>query len=265
LLHDALKMARGELAALKQSAPKQLQAGFAPLFKLGEEFLDGAKTTKSDNQVVLDVKRPETLDTAAASIAGAVRQQLLEARFAGLRAQRMNNLRQIALAAQYYEAGSMRAPRVIEANGKPVLSWRVAILPYLDEAALYKEFHLTEPWDSPHNLEVAKKIPLVYQSPDGPQDGRTRIMVFTGKGTVFESGKEVRVPPPELSMMSPEAGSNTIICVEAGADKAVVWTSRSILRTRWPRWGRLRPTAFSPRFSTGACINSRLTTKRSMP
>jgi hypothetical protein len=68
-----------------------------------------------------------------------------------------NKMHQIALAIGCYEQTHGSFPSaVMEKDGKPLLSWRVAILPLIDEDALYKRFHLDEPWDSPHNLEVAK-------------------------------------------------------------------------------------------------------------
>ena len=105
----------------------------------------------------------------------------------------MNNMKQICLAMLNYEATYQSfPPAAIEKDGKPLLSWRVAILPFLEEDALYKQFHLDEPWDSPHNLEVAKKMPSVFQSPDSPSDGKTRVMLFTGKGAAFDGGKKIR-------------------------------------------------------------------------
>ena len=104
----------------------------------------------------------------------------------------MNNMNQISLAMfKYEQIHRSFPPAAIEKDGKPLLSWRVAILPYLEEDALYKQFHLDEPWDSPHNLEVAKKMPAVFQSPDSPKDGKTRVMLFTGKGAAFDGGKKV--------------------------------------------------------------------------
>jgi len=108
---------------------------------------------------------------------------------------------------------------VIEKDGKPLLSWRVAILPYVsgEDASLYKQFHLNEPWDSPHNFELAKKIPTVFRSLDSPNDGKTRVMLFTGKGAPFDGAKKI-------STFDIGDLSRTILCVEAGPDKAVPWT-----------------------------------------
>jgi hypothetical protein len=219
LLQQGLAMASGGLLLAKQSMPKEARANFGPVLKLAEQFVDGAKATKSGSQVVIDVKRPEILDTAGARIVSAVAQSIMDGRAAARRVQQMNNMKQIAIAMIMYETvdGNF-PPAAIEKGGKPLLSWRVTILPFLQEEVLYKQFHLDEPWDSPHNLEVAKKMPAVFQSPGGPKDGKTRVMLFTGKGAAFDGGKKVQAGDIRDGM------SNTILCVEAGPDKAVPWT-----------------------------------------
>ena len=131
----------------------------------------------------------------------------------------MNNMKQVGLAILTYEdSHGTFPPAAIVKDGKPLLSWRVAILPMLDEDALYQQFHLDEPWDSPHNREVAKKMPTVFQSPENPVEGKTRVMLFTGKGAAFDGGKKVRIDDITDGM------SHTILCVEAGPDKAAPWT-----------------------------------------
>ena len=47
-------------------------------------------------------------------------------------------------------------------KGKPLLSWRVAILPQLGYQNLYEQFKLDEPWDSEHNKKLLEKMPKVY-------------------------------------------------------------------------------------------------------
>ena len=82
----------------------------------------------------------------------------------------MYNLKQISLAMFGYESTYHSfPPAVIEKDGKPLLSWRVAILPFMEESRLYQQFHLDEPWDSPHNLEVAKTVPFPFPIAGRPQ------------------------------------------------------------------------------------------------
>jgi uncharacterized protein (TIGR03067 family) len=80
-------------------------------------------------------------------------------------------------------------------EGRPLLSWRVALLPYLGQEDLYKQFKLNEPWDSAHNKKLLGKIPMVYEPVVGPDTEKhsTCFQVFTGAGTVFELGKKIGI------------------------------------------------------------------------
>jgi hypothetical protein len=76
------------------------------------------------------------------------------------------NLKQIGLAISNYEATYRALPPAVvtDANGKPLYSWRVVLLPFLGQVPLYQEFHLDEAWDSPHNVELLSRMPPIYRS-----------------------------------------------------------------------------------------------------
>src|SRR5262249_7254639 len=78
-----------------------------------------------------------------------------------------NKLRQIGLAFPSYRDPDdhFRAQAIWDAKGKPLLSWRVAILPFIEEEALYRQFKLDEPWDSPHNKKLIPLMPKTYAAP----------------------------------------------------------------------------------------------------
>ncbi len=119
------------------------------------------------------------------------------AREAARRAQCTNNLKQIALALHmYHEAnGSLPPAAITDKNGRPLLSWRVAILPFIEASDLSMKFHLDEPWDSPHNLALVERMPSVYNCPsDGTlKPGTTGYLAVVGASTVFRpDGKPVR-------------------------------------------------------------------------
>lgn len=149
-----------------------------------------------------------------------------EVQQAAQRSQRMNQFKQIALAMHVYADSKKhefppRASR--DAAGKPLLSWRVLILPYLDQKALYDQFHLDEPWDSEHNLKLARSIPSVYVDPDPAlsglaAEGKTPYVLPIGPGTLHDgaAAKSFR----DIK----DGTSNTIMLVEVVPDQAVVWT-----------------------------------------
>jgi hypothetical protein len=135
------------------------------------------------------------------------------------------NMRDLVMALRKYseEDPERRLPSAAITNpeGQPVLSWRVALLPYLGEKELLKEFRLAEPWDSPHNLRLLPRMPKIYASPLYPgresDPIRTHYRVFTGVGTAFEGGRGLR-----LEDDFPDGLMNTIFVIEA--KESVPWT-----------------------------------------
>jgi uncharacterized protein (TIGR03067 family) len=126
-------------------------------------------------------------------------------------------------------------------DGKPLLSWRVALLKSIDEDLL-AEFKTDEPWDSPHNKKLIKKMPRIYALPgvQTKDPGMTFFQVFTGKGTVFE-GKEGLRFTDHL-----KGGRASFMIVEAG--EPVVWTKPEDLeydpKKPLPKLGRLSDEGF---------------------
>lgn len=104
-------------------------------------------------------------------------------------------------------------------NGTKLLSWRVHILPYIEEEDLYKQFKLDEPWDSENNLKLVEKMPKILASPrvSVKRKGFTVYQGFAGPGSFFEPGKQL-VYPSSI----PDGLANTIMIVESSA--AVPWT-----------------------------------------
>jgi hypothetical protein len=124
--------------------------------------------------------------------------------------------------ANYADTNHQLPPAVVYGPcGQPLYSWRVAILPFIEQDALYKEFHLDEPWDSPHNISLLPRMPGTYAAPGSKKSKvppyHTVCHVFVGKGTPFERGEPLRWPDD-----FPDGTSNTILIVEAG--EPVPWT-----------------------------------------
>lgn len=149
------------------------------------------------------------------------------ARAAARRTQQSNNLRQIGLALLNYEGVHRRFPpssnpKNFDAQGRPLLGWRVHILPFLEQQALYDEFHLDEPWDSPHNRQLIDRMPTVFGSTTFPQvaaEGKTVMLMPRGKGTIGEEAQGIEFAQVQDGL------SNTIVVVEAAPSAAVAWTS----------------------------------------
>ena len=133
-----------------------------------------------------------------------------------------SNVKQIGLALLNYEQAHRTFPPAYSADkdGKPLLSWRMLILPYLEEAALYKEFRLDEPWYSEHNKTFIGRMPEVYKGPfcKLPRVGMTNYLTVRGEKTMFPGSKGISFH--DIT----DGCSNTIMTVEVGDDRAIIWT-----------------------------------------
>ncbi len=142
------------------------------------------------------------------------------AREAARRVQSSNNLRQIQLAMLNYESAMRKFPdrAILDKNGKPLLSWRVKLLPQFEGRGLYQQFHLDEPWDSEHNKPLITQMPAVYRNPNRPFDGKTNYLLPVGKGTMWEGDDGLRIRDIH------DGTSKTVMIIEADEDRAVIWT-----------------------------------------
>jgi hypothetical protein len=145
-------------------------------------------------------------------------------REAAARMSSSNNLKQLALAMHSYHDSMITFPPGHSTHlekregGLPEQSWRVALLPYLEEELLYRRYDQTQPWDSPINTGLLTPMPQVFahpQDPEAARQGLTYYRVFVGPDTAF--------PVAGRSLQDfPDGPSNTILIVEA-ADP-VPWT-----------------------------------------
>jgi prepilin-type processing-associated H-X9-DG protein len=118
----------------------------------------------------------------------------------------------------YHDANGHFPRAVVGKDGKRLLSWRVAILPYLEQQGLYNRFKLDEPWDSPHNKALLNEMPAFFACPSRPlQPGLTAYRGFEGKGAFFEKDQDTGIANIT------DGTSNTIMVVEAS--EAAPWTS----------------------------------------
>lgn len=104
-------------------------------------------------------------------------------------------LNQLQLALMNYESrrGHFPPAYVADKDGKPMHSWRVLILPYIEEESLYKEYDFNEPWNGPHNSKLADKMPRNFHMPsEPPSTSVTNIVAITGPGTAFPGPKTTR-------------------------------------------------------------------------
>jgi prepilin-type processing-associated H-X9-DG protein len=121
--------------------------------------------------------------------------------------------------------GHLPAPALADRQGKPLLSWRVAILPRLGYPSLHARFHVDEPWDSPHNRALLREMPKEFACPGGPgpRAGQTGYLVVVGpksrQGSVNTPFEPTR--GADLHEFT-DGASNTVLVIET--DTLVPWT-----------------------------------------
>lgn len=137
------------------------------------------------------------------------------------RGQQMVRLKRLALAIHNYHDRQQSFPPgkdERDEDGQPRLSWRVHILPYLDQEQLYRQFRLDQPWDSEHNRGLIERMPEIYAWP-GLEPGKTVVQAPVGEGTIF--GQDRPVTFRDVI----DGTSNTAMLVYTQADRAVTWTA----------------------------------------
>jgi hypothetical protein len=147
------------------------------------------------------------------------------AREAARRNSSMNNMKRILLGLLNHESARKTLPAhaIYSEDGKPLLSWRVKILPYMDnQEALYKQFRLDEPWDSDHNKALISQMPDLFLDPSSKltaAEGRTHYLGVKGPGMFFDGTKD----GIKFSKIA-DGTSQTIAILQVNDEKAVPWT-----------------------------------------
>ena len=158
------------------------------------------------------------------------------------------HLQQIGVAAHNYADVHNQFPAFSKSeSGRPLLSWRVMLLPFLEHAALYNEFHLDEPWDSPHNKTLIGRMPDVFRSPGVKlsQPGMTTYQTVMGEDMIFEpDGGNVSFQDVT------DGTSNTVMAIDASPEFETIWTKPGDLM---PDIAKMRK-ALEDRFMNGGLI-----------
>jgi prepilin-type processing-associated H-X9-DG protein len=248
-LQAAVTLARNVLqdAMQRPAQPQQPPPNPISLFAgVIEPLLANAKVTTEGAVVQL---RAST-DMTMADVTNALAPAMLAARTAASRSQSINNLKQIALAMHNYAStyGNFPPAVVLGPDGQTPHSWRVAILPYIEQESLYQEYKLNEPWDSPNNRKVLDKIPSIYRAPGAVGDrSQASYFAITGPGTILNDANT-----GFATIL--DGTSNTVMVVEA--KREVPWTKPediTILPNQpIPPLGGYSPGGFNAAFADGS-------------
>lgn len=219
---SALKTLAGNLISrsMKTGEGQEPMQGMLIATAAGQakKFLESVTIVTTESGVSLTAK----VDSGASAAVAVILPALQSARAAALRTNSANNLKQLMLALHNYHQAHGHFPPVVVRDPSTGVerSWRVEILPFLD-VELYKKYQQDEPWDSPANQEVLKKMPRVFAFPWPGQDGSTetpyQAIASDGGGlTLTKDGQ-----PPGVTDIT-DGTSNTVFLVET--KPMVPWT-----------------------------------------
>lgn len=225
-INALLGFAKLALAGVKQGMLQNMGEAGKPIGDEIDRIMNDLKAKQDGKKVVLAASVDGSILTKAAeSVKGAAATSVTQ-----------NNFKQITLAMLNLadNHGGNSATHAIYMAGKPLLSWRVAILPYIEQEPLYRQIHLNEPWDSEHNKQFWNKMPKIYEMPGLPAEkGMTAVQVFTGMNTPFQGDKPLKIPANIT-----DGTSQTIMIVE-GRD-AVNWMEPKDIALGIQDWENLR-------------------------
>jgi hypothetical protein len=214
-LNAGLTMISGMVMNQKSTVPEEHRQAVESL----ESFLNSMTLTQESRQITLTLKGDA--NTQVNAIMGLLAPALGNARQSAQRSQQMNNFKQIMLAMHNYHDVNKHFPPavVVDPASGAERSWRIELLPYLDQSALYERYRKDQPWDSEVNKAVLEMMPRVFRHPT-KAEGTTSTSIFAavGKGLVFEKDNHKGTGIQEII----DGTSNTIAIVEA--DRDIPWT-----------------------------------------
>lgn len=200
------------IETLDASSAERVKEVVEQVIALSPEAKDGIEIDLDIRNVVLKAS-PEMFAKVVQALAAPARRSATQM-------QRMNTLKQLGLAMHNYFATEKHLPPrcLTDRKGKPLLSWRVTLLPYLEQNALYDAYKLDEAWDSAHNEPLGQTaLPLLINDGE-PAKTRYRVPVFPGSIWQGEG------PPKEFKDVI-DGTSQTIAMIYAPADAAVEWSN----------------------------------------
>jgi nitrate reductase gamma subunit len=227
--------------------PKQEKDMFLQLLGVGKDLLEHVRITQQGTSVSVQTQSDKI---GPDTIAGLLIPAAQKMRSSAKRSMSANNLKQIALAMHnYHSVHNCFPPAVIMGpDGKTPHSWRVELLPFLEQTQLYQSYKMDEPWDSENNRKILAQMPRTFSADSGAVTTTTSYFVLTGKDTIF-SGKE----GTKIQDIT-DGTSNTILVVEAKGD--VPWTKPVDLaydaKKPLPKFGGYFTEGFNAAFADGS-------------
>lgn len=228
LIRSTLSTVTADMADPSSDVPPELLQSLS----LFDQVLEKAEVKRDLHKVQL---RLSTTPQSTRRVASMLAPLASAAQSRAGQSRSLNNLRQLAIAVHNYHDVYNAFPAAVQLGPKETpRSWRVTILPFMEQSKLYDEYRQDEPWDSPHNIKLVDRMPDVFRSPlDVPDSKNTSYFAIVGPGTIYEEGRKARFANITDGM------TYTILFVES--KKAVPWTKPEDIsydeRTPVPKFG----------------------------
>ena len=199
-LDEALGMAKKQMADMP---PPPKESGMEPAVSLAKGLLAEITVERNGKHVDLTLGRSKEFDQIPQMVGKAIQQ----ARNAARQAMVMNNGKMLILALMNAEQATRKFPKNVTGDdGKPLLSWRVAILPYIEEGTAFEKLRKNEPWDSENNRKLHSAMPTLLKSEAAPEPHQTAWRMLPANPlqiVLIEVGQGAAVPwmqPDELKL-----------------------------------------------------------------
>ncbi len=187
--------------------------------KMAKQLIDQLEPRIEGSQVIIQLAGVDTPGAKSALMVGIAR--FIEEKMR--RGENREKFRRILIGMHNYHDVHGVFPPVNKYKGR--LSWRVHLLPFVGEQALFEQFHLDESWDSAHNKTLLAKMPDIYDRHAfyrlqiNRSPGYTTFLAPVGKKTIFGGAQATKI-----SQIT-DGTSNTIALLEVGPDRAAHWTA----------------------------------------
>ncbi len=247
-LLNAMSFAAEQAKAATNIPPEHAQAYESTMKMISFliSTLEELKVASSGNKLQMALKKAAGFDRNFAEVLAPVYQMGRQEKQAALDRE---SLRQISLGVgRYIEVNQSKFPNyaTFAENGTPLLSWRVAILPYIGEQDLYNQFHLNEPWDSEHNRTLIARIPKAYADPSGKSpEGKTVFRMIGGQGSFLSKF------PQGFAASDLQIPGGTLLIVTVVPEQSVEWTRPEFVPFDPNTFGQMTRELYAAMFCTG--------------
>lgn len=223
-----------QLTAKDQAAATQLQQSYGPMIDqakemykqasqenpllaipLISELVNGLGVEQQGSQLTIQTQVPQQFEQVVLTM---VTPAIVAARNAAKKQAEANNFKQIILAFHNFHDVNRKLPPLGDDSENNRLSWRVHLLPFLEERQLYEQFDLNAAWDSPQNKALLAQMPLVFQTQGVDEEGMTAVHAFGGEKAVLQPGGKTNFAGITDGM------SYTGLIFEGAPESAVPWT-----------------------------------------